>query len=74
MISEADTATLAEVGVVASMQPAFDAAWGSPGELYEQRLGPTRARAMNRLGTLQRSGVPLAFGTDSPVTVRVPDR
>ena len=68
MISEADIATLAELGVVASMQPAFDAAWGSPGELYEQRLGPTRARAMNRLGTLQRSGVPLAFGTDSPVT------
>ena len=23
---------------------------------------------MNRLGTLERSGVPLAFGTDSPVT------
>jgi predicted amidohydrolase YtcJ len=68
MITEADIATLAELGVVASMQPAFDAAWGKPGELYEQRLGPNRARAMNRLGTLQRCGVPLAFGTDSPVT------
>jgi predicted amidohydrolase YtcJ len=68
MISEADIATLAELGVVASMQPAFDAAWGKPGELYEQRLGPSRARAMNRLGTLTRCGVPLAFGTDSPVT------
>ena len=30
MISDADIATLAELGVVASMQPAFDAAWGSP--------------------------------------------
>jgi predicted amidohydrolase YtcJ len=68
MISEADIATLAELGVVASMQPAFDAAWGKPGELYEQRLGPGRAHAMNRLGTLERSGVHLAFGTDSPVT------
>jgi predicted amidohydrolase YtcJ len=68
MVSEADIATLAELGVVASMQPAFDAAWGKPGELYEQRLGPNRAHAMNRLGSLQRSGVPLAFGTDSPVT------
>jgi predicted amidohydrolase YtcJ len=68
MISEADIATLAELGVVASMQPAFDAAWGKPEELYEQRLGPSRAQAMNRLGTLQRSGVPLALGTDSPVT------
>lgn len=68
MISDADIATLAELGVVASMQPAFDAVWGKPGELYEQRLGPSRAHAMNRLGTLQRSGVHLAFGTDSPVT------
>jgi predicted amidohydrolase YtcJ len=68
MISQADITTLAELGVVASMQPAFDAAWGNPGELYEQRLGPARAHAMNRWGTLHRSGVPLAFGTDSPVT------
>jgi predicted amidohydrolase YtcJ len=68
MIADADIATLAELGVVASMQPAFDAAWGKPGELYEQRLGPKRAHAMNRLGTLERSGVRLAFGTDSPVT------
>jgi predicted amidohydrolase YtcJ len=68
MISDADIATLAELGVVASMQPAFDAAWGKPGELYEQRLGWSRAQSMNRLGTLVRSGVPIAFGTDSPVT------
>ena len=68
MISEADIATLAELGVVASMQPAFDAVWGKPGELYDQRLGPNRARAMNRLGTLERCGIPLAFGTDAPVT------
>jgi predicted amidohydrolase YtcJ len=68
MISDAAIATLAELGVVASVQPAFDAAWGKPGELYEQRLGPTRAHGMNRFGTLQRSGVALAFGTDAPVT------
>jgi predicted amidohydrolase YtcJ len=68
MISDTDIATLAELGVVASMQPAFDAAWGKPGELYEQRLGAGRAQAMNRFGTLQRCGVPLAFGTDAPVT------
>jgi predicted amidohydrolase YtcJ len=68
MISEADIATLAEFGVVASMQPAFDAGWGKPGELYEQRLGSSRARGMNRLATLERYGVPLAFGTDAPVT------
>jgi predicted amidohydrolase YtcJ len=68
MISEADIATLAELGVVASVQPAFDAAWGKPGELYEQRLGPHRAKGMNRFATLATFGVPLAFGTDAPVT------
>jgi predicted amidohydrolase YtcJ len=68
MISDADIATLAELGVVASVQPAFDAAWGKAGELYEQRLGPQRARRMNRFATLARTGVPLAFGTDAPVT------
>jgi predicted amidohydrolase YtcJ len=68
MISRPDIATLAELGVVASVQPAFDANWGKPGELYEQRLGAARAKRMNRFATLQRSGVPLAFGTDAPVT------
>jgi predicted amidohydrolase YtcJ len=68
MISDADIATVAELGVVASVQPAFDAAWGKPGELYEQRLGPVRALRMNRFATLARSGVHLAFGTDAPVT------
>ena len=68
MISDADMTTLAELGVVASMQPAFDAAWGRPGELYEQRLGPSRAHQMNRFRSLARAGVRLAFGTDAPVT------
>ncbi|HJV13793.1 MAG TPA: amidohydrolase [Propionibacteriaceae bacterium] len=68
MISEADITTLAQLGVVASVQPAFDAAWGKPGELYEQRLGSDRARATNRFATMAARGVPLAFGTDAPVT------
>jgi hypothetical protein len=68
MVATDDLALLAELGVVASMQPAFDAAWGGPGELYEHRLGPDRGHRMNPLGSLQRNGVPLAFGSDSPVT------
>jgi predicted amidohydrolase YtcJ len=68
MMSEPDIATLAELGVIASVQPAFDANWGKPGELYEQRLGPARAKQMNRFATLHRRGVPLAFGSDAPVT------
>jgi len=67
MVDAGDLATLAGLGVVASVQPAFDAAWGGPGELYEQRLG-RRARTMNPFGALHRAGVGLAFGTDAPVT------
>ncbi|WP_176451669.1 amidohydrolase [Enemella dayhoffiae] len=58
---------MARHGVVASMQPMFEALWGGPGGLYEQRLGVDRP-AMNRFGSLHRAGVGLAFGSDSPVT------
>ena len=68
MADEGDFATLQKLGVVASVQPGFDAAWGGAGELYDQRLGGDRSRAMNRFGSLHRAGVALAFGSDSPVT------
>ncbi|MGI9006172.1 MAG: amidohydrolase family protein, partial [Streptosporangiaceae bacterium] len=68
MCSPAAIATLAALGVVASVQPAFDAAWGGPGELYEQRLGVARAAPMNPFASMRRAGVTLAFGSDSPVT------
>lgn len=68
MLATHDMAPLAELGVVASVQPGFDTAWGGPGELYETRLGETRAATMNRFGALHRAGVRLAFGTDAPVT------
>ena len=67
MVDRADLATLADLGVVASVQPAFDREWGGPGELYQTRLGG-RAATMNPLGDLWRAGVPLALGTDAPVT------
>ena len=50
MVAADDIATLARLGVAASMQPAFDALWGRPGELYETRLGSGRAQTMNPLG------------------------
>ncbi len=59
---------MSSLGVVASVQPGFDAAWGAAGELYEQRLGPERAAPMNPFGSMHRAGVTLAFGSDSPVT------
>lgn len=63
-----DPRRLAASGLVASMQPAFDAAWGGPGGMYAQRLGPQRAARLNRFAELTAAGVPLAFGSDSPVT------
>ncbi len=65
---------LGELGVVASVQPAFDDTWGGPGGLYTQRLGAARAATMNPFASMQRAGVILAFGSDSPVTPMDPWR
>ena len=59
-------------GIVASVQPAFDAAWGGAEGMYAGRLGAERARAMNPFAAMQKAGVPLAFGSDAPVTALDP--
>lgn len=59
---------LAESGLLASVQPAFDATWGGDSGMYADRLGPERAQTMNPFAKLAAAGVPLAFGSDSPVT------
>ncbi len=61
-------AGLVSFGVVASVQPAFDRLWGGEHGMYAQRLGVARSLASNPLGALAGVGVPLAFGSDSPVT------
>ncbi|MFC5666814.1 amidohydrolase [Kitasatospora misakiensis] len=61
-------AAFAELGLTASVQPAFDAAWGGPDGMYAQRLGAERAAGLNPFAALLRTGVPLAFGSDAPVT------
>ena len=58
---------LAKYSVTVSMQPVFDAAWGGPGRLYQERLGH-RERGMNAFASLYAAGVPICFGSDSPVT------
>ena len=60
-------ARLAHYSVTVSAQPSFDAAWGGPGGLYEQRLGD-RSRSMNPFAAFYSAGVPVCFGSDSPVT------
>jgi len=59
---------MAELGLAASVQPAFDAAWGGPDGMYVRRLGPRRAKSMNPLAELWRRGVPAGGGSDSCVT------
>lgn len=68
LLSAAAVRTLARLGLHASVQPAFDRAWGGGGGLYETRLGPARAARMNPYAELARAGVPIALGSDTPVT------
>ncbi len=59
---------MADLGIWASMQPAFDAAWGGEHGMYAARLGPERALAAVPLRDMVDAGVNVAFGSDSPVT------
>ncbi|HEY0814699.1 MAG TPA: amidohydrolase family protein [Pseudonocardia sp.] len=68
MVDTRQQAVLADLGVVASVQPLFDAWWGGSDRMYVQRLGPERARGMNPFAALRTAGVTLALGSDSPVT------
>ncbi|MEU9704905.1 amidohydrolase [Streptomyces sp. NPDC047981] len=68
MLTPETIAAFAELGLTASVQPAFDAAWGGEDGMYAERLGAERARTLNPYAALLRAGVPLAFGSDGPVT------
>ncbi len=68
MVDARSLATMVLFGVAASVQPAFDATWGGPDGMYARRLGPGRAAALNPLADLTGAGIPMAFGSDSPVT------
>ncbi|MEU9115383.1 amidohydrolase family protein [Streptomyces sp. NPDC048483] len=68
MLTEATVAAFADLALTASVQPAFDAAWGGGDGMYAARLGADRARTLNPYAALLKAGVPLALGSDSPVT------
>ncbi len=72
MVDAAAVEALAALGITASVQPAFDAAWGGPGAMYAARLGPERAARMNPFATMAAKGMPFALGSDSPVTPFAP--
>ncbi|WP_418276854.1 amidohydrolase [Isoptericola jiangsuensis] len=61
-------AALLLYGVALSVQPAFDSTFGGRGGQYETRLGAGRASALSPFADLAGAGVPLAFGSATPVT------
>lgn len=68
MVTDAQAAKLGSWGIIASMQPNFDALWGGADGMYARRLGGKRAAGLNNFALLASRGVPLAFGSDTPVT------
>ena len=68
MASATHAAAMAHAGVIASVQPSFDAQWGAPTGAYAARLGAQRAAGLHDFAGLVRAGVSIAFGSDSPVT------
>ncbi|MPZ72926.1 MAG: amidohydrolase family protein [Nitriliruptorales bacterium] len=59
---------MGRMGVVASVQPAFDATWGGDAGLYAERFGAQAALRSNPLRWFADAGVVMAFGSDSTVT------
>jgi predicted amidohydrolase YtcJ len=68
MVTAEQAARLGSWGVIASVQPNFDALWGGSSGMYAERLGAERGCRLNQLALLASEGVPLAFGSDTPVT------
>jgi predicted amidohydrolase YtcJ len=68
MVSAQQAAQLAGWGVVASVQPQFDATWGGADGMYVQRLGAERGTRLNPFSKLAAAGMLLALGSDTPVT------
>jgi predicted amidohydrolase YtcJ len=68
LVSEVDLPRIAQLGVIANVEP-FWAQWdSSQHHLTEPRLGPERAQRQYPLRTLVRSGAAVTFGSDWPVT------
>lgn len=72
LVDETDIGRFAELGVIANFEPywaKFDS-WQT--ELTEPRLGKERTNRQFMIGTILRSGAPISFGSDWPVTTYAP--
>ena len=72
MVDDDGIKALAELGVTASVQPAFQAIWGGTEGMYADRLGRERAGGMNPFAAMHAAGISLALGSDTPVTPFAP--
>lgn len=57
-----------ELGIVVSVQPAYEDRWGGPGGMYEMRLGSERMMRTNPFREEWDAGLCLVGGSDSDVT------
>lgn len=55
------------LGLIFSMQPAYEYYWGGPGGMYEKRLGD-RYKRTNPFREIQEAGIVICGGSDSDVT------
>ena len=68
MVTAEQLLLFVELGIVASVQPLFDELWGGESGMYVTRLGKERAAALNPFASMLANGIPMAFGSDAPVT------
>ncbi|MBS3788291.1 amidohydrolase [Candidatus Bipolaricaulota bacterium] len=55
---------MAELGLIASVQPNFTGKWGLPEGMYEKRFNRERLPELNKLAHFRDQGVRLSFGSD----------
>jgi len=56
------------LGLVASVQPAYEHFWGGTGKMYETRLGEIRRKRTNPFNKFIKAGLIVAGGSDSDLT------
>jgi hypothetical protein len=58
---------IARIGLILSVQPAFEHYWGGTDKMYSERLG-SRAKLTNPYRKLIEAGIIFCGGSDSPIT------
>jgi predicted amidohydrolase YtcJ len=64
MVTEKQADLMAELNLIASMQPNFVVEWSQPGGMYETYLGHERFQRNNPVRAVADRGVVVAFGSD----------